>query len=381
MSARQSLERLDRVEKPDPRAVAGKSGEVDPDGLRDYMQTVTASPPLDRDEELIHAKNLAEARRALARMFCELPSRCRIFALNGNGPYAKPEDKWPLEQIEATYRRVIEFASTNEDPALKTTLGEIRHQKRRLDGARDTLIHANLRFVPYVVRQLGLYGTHFMDLIQEGNVGLMMAVDRFEPERGHRFATYAFWWIRQAITRSLTESFHLVKFSAYTRERVRRIQKVSRELESRLDRRPTPEEIASEMNLPVGKVRDLMVASQTPKPLENTSENRPEAGVLGVVADKRALNPLEDTLKRERHEQVLSALDRLSPREKQVIRLRFGIGFDTGYTLREVGEMLRISRERVRQIETDAIIKIQEWHDIPSRRHRRPLPRRNGSRN
>ena len=301
-----------------------------------------------------------------------------------------------LRQIDGLSAQLVSYARADEPgpkvsdyvlvpvsnpESLKAALTEIRHQKRRLDGARDTLIHANLRFVPYVVRQLGLFGAHFMDLIQEGNVGLMMAVDRFEPERGHRFATYAFWWIRQAITRALTDSFHLVKFSAYTRERVRRIQKVSRELEKRLGRRPTPEEIASEMNLPVRKVRDLMVASQAPKPLENTNDHRPEAGVLGVVADKRVPDPLEDTLKRERHEQVLSALDRLSPREKQVIRLRYGIGFDTGYTLREIGEMLRISRERVRQIETDAIIKIQEWHDIPSRLHRRPLTRRNGSQN
>jgi RNA polymerase sigma factor (sigma-70 family) len=381
MSGRQGLADPERTEKPDPRAVAGKSGEANPDGLRDYMQTVTASPPLDRDEEFRHATNLTDARHALVRMFCELPKRCRVFALNGKGPDAKPDHRWPLEHIEATYRRVVEYASANDDPLLRTTLSEIRYQKRRLDGARDTLIHANLRFVPHVVRQLGLFGTHFMDLIQEGNVGLMMAVDRFEPERGHRFATYAFWWIRQAITRALTESFHLVKFSAYTRERVRRIQKVSRELENRLGRRPTPEEIASEMNLPARKIRDLMVASQTPKPLENTGDSRPDAGVLGVVADKRIPDPLEDTLKRERRDQVLSSLDRLSPREKQVIRLRYGIGLDTGYTLREIGEMLRISRERVRQIETDAIIKIQEWHDIPSHRHRRPVTPRNRSQN
>jgi len=381
MSARQSLESLEPIEKPAPRAVAGTRGEVDPDGLRDYMRTVTTSPPLERDEELRHAKNLVDARRALAGMFCQLRGRCRVFALNGKGPDAKPDDKWPLEQIEATYRRVIEYASANDDPAFKATLAEIRHQKRRLDGARDTLIHANLRFVPYVVRQLGLFGAHFMDLIQEGNVGLMMAVDRFEPERGHRFATYAFWWIRQAITRALTDSFHLVKFSAYTRERVRRIQKVSRELETRLGRRPTHEEIASEMNLPVRKIRDLMVASQAPRPLENTNEDRSETGLLGLVADKRIPDPLEGTLERERHEQVRLALDCLSPRENQVIRLRFGIGFDTGYTLREIGQMLRISRERVRQIESDAIVKIQEWHDIPSRLDRRPLGRRNGRHN
>ena len=371
MATSRRLKRIDS--KGDKTMIATTAREPEDDGLRAYIRTVSDSPPLERDEELRHATALAEARENLARLFRELPKGCREYALNG---HAGEPDPWPLETLETVYKRVNEFVAANRDS--RVNLVPIRRHKRQLDRARDALIHANLRFVPFVVRQLGLFGTHFMDLIQEGNIGLMMAVDRFDPKRGHRFATYAFWWIRQAITRALTESFHLVKFSAYTRERLRTMKKVGQELENDLGRRPTPEEIAERMNLPAKKIRDLIVASQTPRSLESPDRSDREPHVLGIVADSSTPSPLEDTLIRERRERVMAALDRLSPRERQVIRLRYGIGFDNGRTLREIGQILRVSRERVRQIETEALAKIQELHESrtePTRRPRRCLVR------
>ena len=225
-----------------------------------YLKETGSVPLLTKEGESDLAKDLQEARQACAKLMLKLPADCRRYVLNGDAKGARRGHKWPLQQLEDSYDRLLNYL--NEQAGAKRNglkiATEIKREKRRLDRARDALITANLRLVTHIAKQYGNQGIPFMDLIQEGNIGLMRAVEKFEYKRGFKFSTYAYWWIKQAITRAIADKSRLIRIPVHVGDRLKKIQKISRSLADSLGRDPTPAEIAKQMRMPVKKIKELL---------------------------------------------------------------------------------------------------------------------------
>jgi len=323
-----------------------------------YLRDMGATPLLTKEGEVRLARELQESREACARLFLRLPRRCRTEALNGDRGGPNLGCKWPLDRLEQSYQRLLEYTRLHDDDSAEKIAGKIREEKRRVDRARDALIEANLRLVTHIVKKYANQGIPFMDLIQEGNIGLMRAVEKFEYEKGYKFSTYAYWWIKQAITRAIADKARLIRIPVHVGEKLKRVQRVSDALGEELGRPPTPAEIARRMRLSVSRVRELLGVVQEPLSLDNFRSEGELPGALYFLADPNAADPLDRALSRELKEKMRAALGVLDAREEQIIRLRFGIGHDEAHTLEEIGRVVNLSRERVRQIEGLALRKI-----------------------
>jgi len=323
-----------------------------------YLRDMGATPLLTKEGEVRLARELQESREACARLFRRLPRRCRDQALNGDRRGPALGSKWPLERLEESYQRLVDYTRIHDDESASRVASEIRREKRRVDRARNALIEANLRLVTHIVKKYAKQGIPFMDLIQEGNIGLMRAVEKFEYEKGYKFSTYAYWWIKQAITRAIADKARLIRIPVHVGEKLKRVQRVSDALGEELGRPPTPAEIAKRMRLSTGKVRELLQVVQEPQSLDSFRNDGELPGALYFLADPNAADPLDRTLSRELKEKMRAALGVLDAREEQIIRLRFGIGHDEAHTLEEIGRAVNLSRERVRQIEGLALRKI-----------------------
>jgi DNA-directed RNA polymerase sigma subunit (sigma70/sigma32) len=225
-----------------------------------YLKETGSVPLLTKEGESELARDLQEARRACAKLMLKLPADCRRYVLNGDPKGPRRGHKWPLQDLEDSYERLLKYLSEQtggKRNGLKVA-DEIKREKRKLDRARDSLITANLRLVTHIAKQYGNQGIPFMDLIQEGNIGLMRAVEKFEYKRGFKFSTYAYWWIKQAITRAIADKSRLIRIPVHVGDRLKKIQKISRSLADSLGRDPTPAEIAKQMRMPVKKIRELL---------------------------------------------------------------------------------------------------------------------------
>ena len=227
------------------------------------------------------------------------------------------------------------------------------------DAARAHLIRANTRLVVSIAKKYRGRGLQFLDLIQEGNVGLMKAVEKYDYRRGNRFSTYATWWIRQAVTRALANHGRTIRIPAHLGGRISKLYQVAQELEQKLGRQPTPEEIAENMELPVDRVRWMLRTSRQPVHLERPVGDESDAELGDFIEDVEAPPPAESVAQKMLTEELGDILDQLTPREARILRLRYGLQDGESRTLKEVGEMFGLSRERIRQLEKEALRKLR----------------------
>ena len=257
--------------------------------------------------------------------------------------------------------RLVEFSkkmglSVGE---FKKLVNRIQKGERESRIAKKEMVEANLRLVISIAKKYTNRGLQFLDLIQEGNIGLMKAVDKFEYRRGYKFSTYATWWIRQAITRSIADQARTIRIPVHMIETINKIVRTQRQIMSEFGREPTPEELAKKLAMPLEKVRKVLKIAKEPVSLETPVGDEEDSSLGDFIEDKNALQPLDTAIQSNLSESTTKILASLTPREERVLRMRFGIGMNTDHTLEEVGLQFSVTRERIRQIEAKALRKLK----------------------
>ncbi len=250
----------------------------------------------------------------------------------------------------------------------KRMVADVQKGERVTNRAKKDMIEANLRLVISIAKKYTNRGLQFLDLIQEGNIGLMKAVDKFEYRRGYKFSTYATWWIRQAITRSIADQARTIRIPVHMIETINKIVRTSRQMQIEMGREPTPEELAERLVMPLEKVRKVMKIAKEPVSLETPIGDEEDSQLGDFIEDKNAILPVDAAMQSNLREVTTRILSSLTPREERVLRMRFGIGMNTDHTLEEVGQQFSVTRERIRQIEAKALRKLK--HPSRSRKMR-----------
>jgi len=275
-----------------------------------------------------------------------------------------------IDEVEETKGKLNKSISQNpvkkeketglDSQGLRKTFCAISKGKKISDQAKKELITANLRLVVSIAKKYNNYGLHFLDLIQEGNMGLITAVDKFEYKRGYKFSTYAHWWIRQGITRAIADQSRTIRIPVHINEVINKLNRVSRSFVQEIGREPTCEEIAKKMDLPVYKVHKIMKISQVPFSLETPIGEEENSHLGDFIEDKAIPSPPDTVTQINLREKIEEALNNNTHREAKIIRMRFGLGDGNEHTLEEVGQQFKVTRERIRQIEEKALRKLRQ---------------------
>jgi RNA polymerase primary sigma factor len=322
-----------------------------------YLKEMGENDMLEAPEQFAEANRLRKAREDLAKLAMRLPRARREQLLGDDADGPRAGAAWPVDRIQRFWDRLSADPQSAERMGGKTYLQRVKQEKRRLDRSREALIVANLRLVVHIAKQHANRGLPFIDLIQEGNIGLMRAVEKFEADRGNKFSTYAFWWIKQAVDRAIAEKARLIRLPVHMTEFQKKVRRAIHELNTAGNTRPSTREIAVMLDAPEHRVKEALRVNDDAASLDSITRNdtRPL-----TIADESSGSQQDQLEQQQVRQRIVEAIGGLDEREKEIILLRYGIHSDGPHTLEQIGRHMGLSRGRVRQLELAALQKMKK---------------------